>query len=112
MKPLVLTRPKIEVIILVLSIFGLIFVSESLSSSDVLVLIAGVAATFRVGWLLKTKQLLLEDFLSFSNAKRAITYYGLFTLLGIVGLWLMQDSLLLPEWLVSDNVLWFMPIHI
>jgi membrane protease YdiL (CAAX protease family) len=76
------------------------------------VLVAGTAVALRVGWLIKTKQLLPNDFLSFSDSKNAIIYYGAFTTLGVAGLWLFQDALPLSEWLISDNVLWLMPIHI
>lgn len=103
--------PRFEVAIFIAAL-TLLFVSRSLSNSDIVMLVAGLIIAIRVGYLIKARQLLFGDIFNFTGYKKALLFYFSFTAFGVVALWLLRDTLMLPDWLVDDNILWFMPFHI
>lgn len=108
-------NPKLELIVFVLVVIILASLKLPLESSDVFILPFLILILFRLWYLFKNGELTVaKDILSFYDNRRAVLYYGGFTVVSVLALWFLKQEIALPVWLKGHGNawLWFMPVHI
>jgi len=106
----IVSRPIFEVGLFVAVVALFASLRLPLESSDIFILPFFALVLLRLVYLIKKGEVSLKnDIFNFKGSSKAILYFGSFSVLATLVLWLLKDVISMPFWL-SENT-WFMLVH-
>ena len=109
---LLATRGVLDVLAFVFVILALIVLQPSVENSDLIILpFAGLVFLRLLYLVYKGEISLSSDVFNFKGSVPALSLYAAFTIVAILGLWLLQEYLIFPTWLKDDEIITFLFTH-